>query len=71
MKIFLYNIPSLAFLAAGLYLFHEGSTQWGWLIFIAFLLAITPKERTESKETKTEEKSLDEEIRSRFNNEQS
>ena len=67
MKIFLYNIPSLAFLAAGLYLFHEGSTQWGWLIF----LAITPKERTESKETKTEEKSLDEEIRSRFNNEQS
>ena len=54
MKIFLYNIPSLAFLAAGLYLFHEGSTQWGWLVFIAFLLAITPKERTESKETKTE-----------------
>jgi hypothetical protein len=71
MKIFLYNIPSLAFLAAGLYLFHEGSTQWGWLVFIAFLLAITPKERTETQSEKKEEKSLDEEIRSRLTDEQS
>ena len=59
---------ALAFLASALYLFHEGSHNWGWLVFVSVLCAVTPAaQKEEPKETKPEETNFIKDIKNHIN----
>lgn len=59
---------ALAFLAAGMYLFHQGSHNWGWLVFLSVATAVTPSvAKDEKKEEPKESKNLHEELQERAN----
>ena len=71
MKWITYNIMALAFLSAGMYLFHKGSHNWGWLVFLSVISAVTPSVKPDNKSevTKSEEpkKDLHQELQERAN----
>ena len=64
---------ALAFLASAMYLYHDGSRHWGWLVFVSIISAVTPNaEKPEQKETKkqdekTKESNFIKDIENRIN----
>ena len=61
MKWITYNIMALAFLAAAMYLYHDGSHHWGWLVFLSIISAVTPtSEKSEKPDAKKEDKKSEE-----------
>ena len=58
---------ALAFLAAGMYLFNKGSHNWGWLVFLSVITAVTPSVQSDNKKEEEPKKDLHQELQERAN----
>ena len=70
MKLITYNIMALAFLGSAMYLHHSGSHQWGWLVFLSLISAVSPTTQKSDKVVTKEEdpkKDLHQELQERAN----